>query len=187
MQKIKWGFAGLLVILVLGYLGLWSANYYLLQSKVHKVITEDSRNEGLNIHVNFLHLYDYQKLVINYRNVAPPAGGQGIFRSLFQIAHHMSDRDFEEVIIAYHGVPRLMLDGDTFVSLGERYGTTKPIEMLILLATNLRFMNGNRVLAGSQSHYAALLKNRARGGALHDAKIGNAVARKLFQSLTKKN
>ena len=123
-----------------------------------KVVLEDSRNKGLFVKVTFEKYYKFNTLVVNYQAVTPPADRLSVLRSFLQFSRDLAGRNFEKVIIAYRGVPRMMIYGDTFTDLGEKYGNDKPVEMLLHLATNLRHLNGDRVLTGKSSHYASILE-----------------------------
>lgn len=181
---IRWCFSILLFAAVIGYAALHAANYFMLQTAATKMIQEDSRNEGLVVTLRYQHLYNYKKLVIDYRAITPPAGPVGVFRSLFQLARFLENRKFDQVILAYRGTPRFLLDGDTFISLGARYGNSKPLELILHMANNLRFINGDRVLQGRHSHYATLLESKLRSS---EPVQDKAIADDLFSSLTQSN
>ena len=87
----------------------------------------------MEIQLHFEHWFNYKRLVVNYQSVTPPANRTTVLRSLFQIAGGLVDKSFDQVVLAYRGTPRLMIDGDTFIDLGERYGSVKPMAMLLHL------------------------------------------------------
>lgn len=179
-------FASLLVVLCALTLA-FLVNYLLLQTKMNKVLSEDSRNDGLDVSLHYHQLFNYKQLVVNYKSTTPPATPLSIFRCLFQIAHTFSDNKFTKIIIAYHGKPKVTLDGESFDYLGNQYGSSaESMNMLLYLATNIRHLNGGRVLPGSQSHYTALLEKRlAENGTF--SVMQNEAADSLFSTLSKHN
>jgi hypothetical protein len=149
--------AGVVVALILCALA-YTANHILVQSKINRIIKEDSRNRGIIINARLNKYYDLSTLYINVQAVTPPANHLSAIRIFFDIAREFSDQGFDNVIIASRGAPRLLLDGDTFIDLGEQYGNANPVEMLAHLAMNLRKTNGDRLIQAQSSHYAKLMQ-----------------------------
>lgn len=181
LRKIKSILFGTFLFFLFATIALYMVNYFLLQTKMDRILHEDSRNEGLIVKLHFEHWFNYKRLVINYQAVTPPADRPAVFRSFFQIARGLIDNRFDQVVIEYRGTPRLMIDGDTFIDLGERYGAVKPMALLLHLAANLRHPNGDRILSRSHSLYASLLESKLKEDVIFDQSIP---AKQIFSSLT---
>lgn len=164
IRRIKIVTLLLLCIGLFFYGGLYLANYFFLQTKANKIIQEDCRNQGLVIKVRFDRLFDYKKLVFDVQAVGQPAGPLGLFRGFFQLANELKDYRFEQVVLAYKGVPRVNIDGDTFTKIGEQYGGARLVDLASLLGTHLRTMKGDRVFSTLPGHYASLLESNVHGG-----------------------
>jgi hypothetical protein len=154
LRKLRILVVVLLGLAAIGYVALQIANHLVLQSVMDRVLEEDSRNEGLEVKVRFEHLINFNRPIVNFVGIGPPAGPLGVFRSFFQLAHELEASRFERVVLAYRGVPRVMIDGDTFADLGEQYGQVKNVELLKRFGRNLRFLNGDLVV-GARSPSSA--------------------------------
>ena len=171
-----------LLALSTGYL----ANHYLLQTKMDDILIEDSRNEGLDVTLRYKNLFNFKHLVVNYTEVEPPSSRLSAFRCLFQIARTVSNKKFAKVTIAYRGKPKVFLEGDSFSHLGNNYGSKESLKMLLYLATNLRHLNGERMLLHSESYYTALLEEKIAETRAYET-MQDAAADSLFYAISKHN
>ena len=172
LKILRFSFLFLVLALVLGYVGVYLANHFMLQTTMDRLLAEDSRNQGLEVRVGFEHFINYKKLVVDFQKVGPPAGPMGVFRSFFQLSRELSDSRFDEVALAYRGIPRFLLDGETFTDLGERYGQVKLVELATRFGANLRFLNGDLVLSGRSGHYASLLNQEVHDETRQEETVG---------------
>lgn len=180
---IKKAFVILLGIVAGSACFLLFLNYALLQTKMNKIISEDSRNEGMIVKLKYKNLYSFNTLVVNVQAVTPPADKFSILRSFFQLAREMAGTNFDTVILAYRSDEKFLLDGKSFVQLGELYGSSKPADLLLFLASNLRHLNGDRLLSGTNTHYASLLEQEIQKENSADQKAAiNSIVNNLTQN-----
>jgi len=169
----------IIITVIVVWVTIYLVNYFLLQSPLNKVIKEDCRNQGLVALASFKHRIDYRVLVFDVRKIGKPGGPPAVFRALFQLSKELQDWKFEEVIIAYKGDDKFFLDGTVFEQLGVNYGHKGSRDMLLDVAQNLRFMNGDRVLTKAPGNYAALLQQELKSGSTQIEDSTNRILEKL--------
>ncbi len=157
VRKIQYLILSSIAITVITTVTLLAINHLLLQKKMDKVIFEDSRNRGLLVKVTYEKYYKFNSLIVNYKAVAAPASPLSVLRNFLQYSRTMVGKKYDKVLIAYRSTPRMMIDGEAFADLGERYGNEKTVKMLVHLATNLRHLNGDKILSIKSGNYATLL------------------------------
>lgn len=143
MKKQKW--ALLLPLLLLSLIaGVYGYNYVKLQAKMEEVISEDFRNQGIEVSVHYAGYLNPSVLVYDLRSVSGENSRADVFRVFCQFAEKLKSESFQEVELAFRGETRFKLDGDDFQELGREYGLQNPLYTVRTFPEKLRTPDGQR-------------------------------------------
>lgn len=102
-------------------------------------------------HVDVLAYYRYgflpDSVVLDIRDVGPENSAAATIGGLIEFADALSERKFREVILAWRGEPRFIIDGRDFQSMGREAPFQNPVYTIRTLPEKLRRPNGSRAFS----------------------------------------
>ena len=109
-----------------------------------EVIAGDPRNANIEISA---YAVGQGGLVIDLSSVPADKSRADVFRVLLQLAQRLQDRGFDDVVLAYRGEPRFMIDGAYFAEIGRSAATENPIYLMRTFPSRLRRLDGTFAFA----------------------------------------
>lgn len=104
-----------------------------------------------NRDVNALAYYRYgvlpSSIVLDLRDVGPESSAARTIGGLVDFAENLSDREFDEVVLAWRGEARFILGGDDFREMGRTASYQNPIFTIRTLPEKLRRPDGSRAFS----------------------------------------
>lgn len=122
MRKSIWATVIVAGIILLVYL----ANFLTLKMQVSSRLSEDSRNEVVEIGVRYDYYVNPSVIVISLDDCSG-AAPVDILRALLQTAEQLQSRDFSRVELHNGYDHRFTIDGDYFQELGAEYDFQNPV------------------------------------------------------------
>lgn len=139
MKKIFIILVGCLLIIIVG---VWAINYYQLQSKMNKVLNQDSRNKGIVVSVHFNKYVIPSVVVYDLKSISKGNSVADVFRAFLQFANAVKDNNFDTIILSYKGKPKFKIKGDYFKKIGKEYSTQNPIYVIRTFPENVLTLKG---------------------------------------------
>jgi hypothetical protein len=139
MKSIKW-IIGILIIIVGGIYGV---NYVNLSKPVQYNLSQDERNEVVDIQVKYKYYIIPSTLVFNLKNVSEEAAAIDVFRVLLKTASSIQYKNFNVVELSYKGTMKFYIKGDYFQKIGKEYDEQNPVYTMRTLPENLFKPNGS--------------------------------------------
>ncbi|MDC1106988.1 hypothetical protein OAT16_09800 [Prolixibacteraceae bacterium] len=136
------GFMKIVAMIALGTIVLICGMNYRLNRVVQKNISEDLRNDGIDISVHYGSYLNRSQLVYDLKSVTTSNSQVDVFRVLFQTASVLQDRSFDEVILSCDGDSKFMLDGAYFSELGSGIWSAKCDVHLENLPEHVMYLSG---------------------------------------------
>ena len=102
-----------------------AANFMRLRSP-----TRDALADGVSAWTYYRYGVQPDVIVFDLRGVAPDAAPAKVYGSLFRTAEALKDRSFSQVVLAYRGRAKFLLDGDDFREIGRSQAYQNPIYTL---------------------------------------------------------
>ncbi len=133
-----------LVALAVGVGGIWGWNHFTLQSSMNDVLSDDERNEAVDVSVHYGSYVQPSVLVYDLQEPTGAVAPMDLFRVFLQFADKVQDKEFETVELAYEGEVRFKIDGSYFHVLGEEYGEQNPMYTIRTFPENLQKPDGSR-------------------------------------------
>lgn len=134
-------FLGLLLGLVVV---IGSINFIFLQRHINSVLSEDPRNEGIEVWVHYKWFIFPNEIKYDLRELSGGNSTADITRVLLQFAEKKKGTEYNKVRLAYKGKDKFYLEGSYFQSLGEDYSYQNPIYILRTLPENVYNFDGSR-------------------------------------------
>lgn len=104
-----------------------------------------------NRDVSALAYYRYgflpNSIVLDLRSVGPESSVARTIGGLIQFAENLSDREFDEVVLAWNGDARFILDGKDFHKIGRTASYENPVYTVRTLPEKLRRPDGSRAFS----------------------------------------
>lgn len=113
-----------------------------LRSAMSAVLDRE-QNAGVDVSVRYQNYIDRSTLVYDLQSVIG-AAPIDVFRVLLQFADEVSDKSFDEVLLAYRGETKFKLEGDYFGELGDEYGIENPVYTARTFPENVLTPSGTR-------------------------------------------
>jgi hypothetical protein len=126
---------------------IYGYNYVRLQSEVNKVVSLDSRNDGIGVSVHYAYYVDFSTLVYDLRSVSGGKSMTDVFRVFLQFSEKMQSQRFTEVELMYKGKVKFTIAGDYFQTLGNEYSFQNPVYTMRSFPENLKNPDGTRAYA----------------------------------------
>jgi hypothetical protein len=159
--------AWILVPVVLAAAGVAGWNYQVVQRPLSNALAADSRNTGLSVFAHYKWFVNPRVLVFDLRGVSGSNSEADVMRTLLQ------------VILAYKGQPRFLLEGSYFRQLGAEYDYQNPVYTLRTFPEHVLNLDGTHAfgswsggLLGVVSHQMADLNDFGKQWFLADASAG---------------
>ena len=134
----------ILIIVTLLLISIFSYNYFTLQSKLDKVINEDSRNKGITIYSHYDNFINPKILIFNLWDIEGDKSMADIDRVLLQFSEVMKNENFQELIFSFRFNKKFFITGKYFKKLGEEFSYQNPVYILRKLAENIYKLNGQK-------------------------------------------
>ena len=132
----------LFTIILLGLGGIYSINYFSLQSLMNTLIKNDNRNSGIDVSVHYKYYIIPTSLVYDLRGISGPKTKMDVFRVLLQFAEKIDSKQFDEIILCYKGEERFLLDGSYYQTIGREYCIQNPVYTMRTFPENVKNTNG---------------------------------------------
>jgi len=150
------------ILVALSIFGLvYLANFMTLKMPVSDRLSEDERNEGVDLSVRYKYYVNPSAIAISLdecREAAPV----DILRALLQTAEALQNRDFSAVELHSGYTHNFTLEGDYFQQLGEEYDYQNPVYTARTLPEKLRKPDGTQAyysLGGGLSGLSEQMEN----------------------------
>jgi hypothetical protein len=117
-------------------LGLWNATVYI---PVFNALSDEKDTSTI---VYRRWLVSPSEIVFDVRSVAPTVSMAEIDRRLFKSAEALKDRSYSNVVLAYRGNGKFLLNGAQFKAIGETRTYQNPIYTIRTLPENVTEMDG---------------------------------------------
>lgn len=134
--KRRWPWIAAVMLLLLVGTGLYNAVIW----RPVSAALADEREVSLVAYRQWL--VSPNTAVIDIRNVASTASMADVDRSLFKAAEALKDRQFDSVILAYHGKARLMIDALAFQTIGQERAFQNPIYVIRTMQQDVKTLDG---------------------------------------------
>ena len=141
---MKRGLTLTVLLLCLVIAAIWAWNYSALQRPLGEVLSDDSRNDGIEARAHFGAYLQPRILVFNLTTVDASKAPADVFRVLLQFAAAVKVRNFETIVLAHRGVPKFHLDGAYFHQIGEEYSVQNPVFTMRTFPEHLVRPDGSR-------------------------------------------
>lgn len=128
------------ICLVLGAIALW--NYSSLYRPVTESLSDDPRNEGVEVIVHYQWFVNPNVIVFDLRSVSENNSPADVTRNLLQASKVLERRSFDHVLLSHRGTAKFILEGDFFKKLGTEYGVQNPMYTLRSLPENVLELDG---------------------------------------------
>ena len=115
-----------------------------LQSAVNRVNPANSKISSVNATAYFSSPFGQSTLVYNLRGISGEPDPVSVFRLLAGFAGEVQDGEFEQVVLAFRGTPKFLIDGEDFRELGRRYPLDHPVVMMRDFPPTLTTPTGER-------------------------------------------
>lgn len=86
-------------------------------------------------------------IVLDLRSVGPESSIAGTIGGLIRFAENLSDREFDEVVLAWNGDARFIMDGKDFREIGRTASYENPAYTVRTLPEKLRRPDGSRAFS----------------------------------------
>lgn len=104
-----------------------------------------------NRDVSALAYYRYgvlpSSIVLDLREVGPESSAARTIGGLIDFAENLSEREFDEVVLAWRGEARFILGGDDFREMGRTASYQNPVYTVRTLPEKLRRPDGSRAFS----------------------------------------
>lgn len=120
------------------------ANWAFVDLPVTSALSKDSRNAGISMHAYHRWLANPGVLVIDLWGVPTSVSMIDVDRALFTAAQALKERNYSEVVLAWRGSARYVMDGDYFETIGREYAYQNPIYTIRIMQENLRTPDGTK-------------------------------------------
>jgi hypothetical protein len=132
------------LLLCLAVTSVWGWNYSALQGPLAQVLSDDSRNDGIEVRAHFGSYLQSGILFFDLTSVGTGKAPADVFRVLLQFAAAVKEREFKRVVLAHRGVPKFQLEGAYFHQLGEEYSVQNPVFTMRTFPEHLLRPDGTR-------------------------------------------
>jgi hypothetical protein len=150
------------ILFALSILGLtYLLNFVTLKMPVSDRLSEDERNEVVDLSVRYRYYADPSAIAISL-NECSEAAPVDILRALLQTAEALQDRDFSAVELHSGYTHKFTLTGEYFERLGEEYDYQNPVYTARTLPEKLRKPDGTQAyysLGGGLSGLSNQMEN----------------------------
>lgn len=150
-KKLSWSLAiGVGVILI-----IYLVNLFTLKMPVHDRLSEDYRNEDVELSVRYSYYINPKKIVISVdqcSNAAPV----DILRVLLQTAEFLENRSYSTVELHNGYDHRFTMPGYYFKELGEEYDFQNPIYTARTLPEKISKPDGTQAYSNFRSGFSGL-------------------------------
>lgn len=124
------------VFFVILFLGIWNATVYV---PVANALSDESDTSTIAYR---RWLISPDQIVFDIRHAAPTASMAEIDRRLFKAAEALQERSYSQVVLAYRGTGKLLLDGSQFKTIGETRSYQNPIYTIRTLPEHVTRLDG---------------------------------------------
>lgn len=140
-MKISWktSAAGIAVIL--------AAVIGINQLRVNTHAAEAMRYRDVSALAYYRYGVSPSSIVLDLRNVGPESSAARTIGGLVDFAENLSDREFDEVVLAWRGEARFILGGDDFREIGRTASYQNPVYTIRTLPEKLRRPDGSRAFS----------------------------------------
>lgn len=140
-HKLLWLMILLIPVILIG--ARYAYNYFTLQVPMNNVISNDSRNSGIELAVSYDSYINFKTIVFDleeFKGKAPV----DLFRAFLQYADAMQKQKFDYVILSYRGNRKFKIPGNYFKQLGSEYSTQNPVYTMRTFPENLLHLDGTK-------------------------------------------
>jgi hypothetical protein len=106
------------------------------------VSTALSEESGVSMVAYRRWLISPSQIVMDLRSVEGTASMLDVNRSLFKAAEALKERQYSNVVLAYRGSSRFLVDGEHFNTVGREWGIQNPIYVLRTFTEHVKHPDG---------------------------------------------
>lgn len=140
-HKLLW--LMLLLIPVILIVACYGYNYYSLQVPLDNVISNDSRNSGIEVTVKYDSYINFKTIVFDLKEFTGKAPVD-LFRVFLQYADAMQKEKFDYVLMSYRGNRKFKIPGSYFKQLGSEYSSQNAVYTMRTFPENLLNLDGSK-------------------------------------------
>ena len=118
-------------------------NYFSVTQPAMQRLAKDSRNEKVGLYAYHRYGVMPSSIVVDLRRVGDDVTTMDVVRALLQTAEAHKDKEFNQIVLAYKGEGRFLLDGTYYRKLGREYETQNPMYTLRTLPENVHKLDGS--------------------------------------------
>jgi len=150
-------------------LTVFAFNFTWLNWPAQQKLGGDYRNKSATMLVYHRWGVVPNEIVIDVWGVEESASRADVTRMLFHIAEKFADRNYDQVVLAYKGRARLILDGDFFNKVGRTFQYENPIYLMRTLPQHVKHLDGTSAFGSYSGGWIGVLNAEMDDlNALHD-------------------
>ena len=98
--------------------------------RVNSAAAKATRYDDVKVLAYYRYGLHPSQIVYDVRDLGPAASQAEVLRGLFSFAEALKDREFDQVVLAYRGEAKFLLDGGDFRTIGREHAWQNPIYTL---------------------------------------------------------
>jgi hypothetical protein len=132
------------IVLIILVLIIYAFNYFQLQSNMDNVLKNDPRNNDIKVSVHYGYYINSSILIYDLKTISGDKSAADVFRVFLQFADSVKDKKIDSIELTYKGVPKFILPGEYFQTIGKEYSSQNPIYTIRTFPEKLLKTNGTK-------------------------------------------
>jgi len=130
--------------IIVAAIGIFSFNYFQLQSRMNDVLKSDPRNNGVEVSVHFGNYVNPSILVYDLKSISNTNSMADVFRVFLQFSEKVQSKKFDVVELSFRGKTKFKIEGNYFQIVGKEYSWQNPVYTMRNFPENLLNLDGSR-------------------------------------------
>jgi hypothetical protein len=119
-----------------------ATNYFQLQRPLSLALSEDSRNDGIDVSVHYEYYINPSTLIFNLKSVSQERSPADVTRVLLKFSESQRSKEFAKVKLSHAGNEKFLMTGEYFKRLGQEFAEQNPVYTIRTMPENIYKTDG---------------------------------------------